>query len=126
MTSERRAQAPRLVGFPDPGCFRLKLTKGGVFVGARIVYAPTSDPLTGEPLDRSWLWAGEINGRPDPSPSPEPTPRVWRIWHSGDRISEAEFHFLVADRRWSEENAPHLPEAQPTRAVDLNAIPPLF
>ena len=120
--ASRRDQPSRRVDAPVPGFFRLKLVKRGVFVGAQIIYAPTADPVTGEPLDRSWYWHGVLNGVPDPNPMPIPTPRTWQIWLHGDPIPEAEYRFLVADREWASENSPDSPEANPTKPVDFLTV----
>jgi hypothetical protein len=113
----------RQVGRPEPGFFKLRLVKGGPFVGARIEYGPTRDPLTGEPLDRSWHYAADINGFVDQNPRPEPNDDVWKVWEFGQRIDEAEYRFLIADREWAAKHAPELPEATPRKPVDLRQIP---
>lgn len=123
---ERARYGGRNMARPEPGYFQMRLTKGGVFVPARILYAPTRDPETNEPLERSWYWHGIINGEPDPKPMPSPTDRVMRIWTGGRRIDKAEYDFLLADRTWAKQHAPDLPEARPNEAVDLAALPPVF
>jgi hypothetical protein len=114
----------RQVGKPEPGFFKLRLVKGGPLVGARITHGPTIDPDTGETLDRSPFYAGEINGKPDPDPRPEPSDAVWKIWEHGERIGEDEYRFLIADRAWVAQHEPHRPEANPTKPVDLATLNP--
>lgn len=114
----------RQVGRPEPGFFKLRLVKGGPLVGARITLGPTIDPETGEPLDRSPFFAGEINGKPDPDPRPEPSDAVWRIWERGERIGEAEYRFLIEDRAWVAQHEPYRPEATPEKRVDLATLNP--
>lgn len=123
-TNPNHAQPVRIIDAPQPGWFRMRLVKGGPTVPARIAYGPQRDPETGLELDRSWLWHGEINGQPDPNPTPAPTETVMRIWTSGAPITEAEHDYLAADRAWAAEFAPHLPEANPTRRIDLSALDP--
>lgn len=124
---ERRVEAKlygtRLVGQPAPGFYAVKLVKGGVEVGARITHGPTADPDTGELLDRSWHYAAEINGVPDPNPRPEPTERVWRVHEFSRRISEAEYRWLIADRAWCKRFAPSLPEANPYQPINWLTVP---
>lgn len=114
---------PRYIGDPQPGFFQIKLVKGGVVVGARIRFAPQVDPDTGEELDRSWYWHGEINGWIDKRCAPAPTERVWRIWLGGERISQPKYEWLVADRAWAAQYAKDTPEARPWRPVDWSTVP---
>lgn len=122
--AEQLQYGQRILAQPQPGFYRVKLVKGGVWVGARITYGPTLDPETGEPLDRSWLYAGTINGEADPDPRPEPSDAVHRIWEHGERIDEATYQWLLDDRAWAAANEPHRPEANPKTPVDLSTMDP--
>jgi hypothetical protein len=130
-TAKRRQQdlealeyGPKILAQPQPGFYKLSLVKGGVLVGARITYGPTCDPDTGEALDRSWFFAGEINGKPDTNPRPEPSDAVYMIWERGIRITEDEFNYLIDHRAWAAQHQPHLPEADPRKPVDLRTLDP--
>ena len=117
MTGERATSLE-----PQPGLFRLRLVKNGPLLAARIVHEPTRDPETGEILDRSPMWRGDIDWESDPDPSPAPTERVMRIWLWGERISQAEFDFLIADAAWARMHDGADPRANPRVSVSLRAI----
>lgn len=127
--SEQHQQPSRAVGQPRAGFFRVCLCRrrkpgqGRVYVGAEIIHEPTRDPDTGELLDRSWYYRAVIDGKVRDKPSPSPSSRVWFIWHSGIEISQEEYEFLVADRRWARRWAPGEPEANPTEPVDWRTLP---
>ena len=111
----RRDEAPRIVDQPEPGYFRMRLVKGGVFVAARIV-------LDGH------LWSAEINGEPQGEPDPDhfAVEAVHRIWTSGTRIDQSEHDYLLSVARWAEQNAPASPPANPRKPINLIAQPPIF
>jgi hypothetical protein len=105
----------------------MRLVSRGPLVAARITYGPAIDPVTGETLDRSWLWSAEVNGELVAQPSPDPeAAQVFRIWHSGDPCTEAEFHYRLDLKTWAEIHAPGAPEANPREAIDLTTLPSLF
>lgn len=70
------------------------------------------DPDFGEPIDRSRRLCALVNGkwwfRPDD---------IWLSCLRGGPISAKEYQYLVDDRAWAAKYAPHLPEADPWRAV---------
>lgn len=110
---------------PMPGLYAWRFVKGAVEVGAEIRYAPTPDPdFPDNPQDRSPLWWANVNGQEDPEPQPTPSETVWSIYVFGRRIDRAEYQFLLADREWAREHAPHRPEANPTKPVDLRTMDP--
>ncbi len=114
---------PRRTDDPQPGYFKLRLVKGGPFVGAAIFHRSPCDPETGEEMDRSPMWEAWKNGKIIREPSPDAfTAGVYEIWMTGLEISEAEYRHLVADREWCRNYAPGSPEANPTKKVDLNAL----
>lgn len=103
---------------PETGFYAYRFVKTAPEVAARITYAPTLDPDTGEALDRSFHWAVEINGQADINADIVPSDTVWSVYMFGRRIEEAEYRYLLADRNWAREHAPHLPEANPRAKID--------
>lgn len=126
-----RWRAPRILIRPEPGFYVMWLRKGAPLVTALIyqlcpMVIPQPTTATGphpedwcRPLDRSPRYEARIDGkRVD-------IDRVWTA-RSLRPVSRDEFQFRIGPlRRWALEN-PSAPEASPGRAVDLNAIPPLF
>lgn len=48
---------------PVPGCYRIRLTKGGPFVALRIWLGPPIDPATGDEVpERGMRWQCRLNG----------------------------------------------------------------
>lgn len=119
VTPPRHLQPSRNVSAPEPGFFRIRLEKDKAPVAARIRYEPTRDPVTNEPLDRTWWWSAEIRGAPADRPSPSPTRWVEKIWTSGARLTEAEYYLLL-----DAEYEPDSPQAQ--ESVDVKRLRPLF
>ncbi len=117
---------PRPVDDPRPGFFKLRIVKGGPFVGAELRYGPARDPETGGIMsERSYQWETWIGGKMVADPSPDPVKAgVFRVWLSGTEILEAEYRYLIADREWCARHAPEKPEANPTRAVKVADLPP--
>ncbi len=107
----------RAIGTPEPGFFRMKLTRGGIWVAA-VIYRPCRiefEPETFQAVDRHYHLEAEIDGQPAD---------VDRVWTSGRRVDMAEYLFLKDDRAWARQHAPHLPEANPRKPVDFNTLPP--
>lgn len=111
---------PRRPDQPRPGFFKMRIVKGGAYVGAEIRHGPSRDPDTGGLMDeRSWMWETWINGELARAPSPDPTHAgVWRVWMHAEEISEPAYRHLIADREWCKQNLPASPEAQPTKKAD--------
>ena len=116
----------RNIANPQPGFFRMRMVKGGVYVPARI-FLPCP-MVVGDwtscdahpddwcmPMDRSRWLKGEINLRPAD---------LWRVWGFGQPIPIEEFEFMVEVVRWAKVHAPESPEAKPWRPIDLRALPP--
>lgn len=116
----------RPVDDPKPGFFRMRLVKGGPFVGAEIRHGAPRDPETGGIMEeRSFMWETIIDGKLARDPSPDPAQAgVFRVWLSGEQITEPEYRFLVADAKWARQHAPDDPIAQPTKPVTLADLPP--
>ena len=111
---------------PVPGLYAWRAIKGGPEIAARIRHEPTRDPVTGEPLDRSWYWSADIDGATDLSPGVTPSDNCWNISIFGRPIDEAEYRYLVANSEWARQHAPATPEADPWSSVDLNTAPVPF
>lgn len=100
---------------PQPGYFKRKLVKGGVFVPARIWMVQPVDPETGELVADEILQA-EVNGAfADPED-------CWS-WVCGNPISEAEFRYLTARIEHAVRHEPEDPFADARKPVDLNKTP---
>ncbi len=109
----------RRIDKPEPGHFKMRLVKQGPWVPA-LIYRPCPlelEPETFQHIDRWPHLKAEIDGMPA---------SVDRIWTSGRDIPVAEYLFLKADRAWVRQYAPHLPEARPEEAMDLNKLAPIF
>lgn len=116
----------RRIDKPEPGFFRMRLVKGGPWVGARLIYGPSRDPETGGVMEeRSWFWETWINGTLAAPPSPDPTAAgVWRVWLCApDEIDEPTYRHLIDDRAWCAAHAPHMPEAHPERRTPVSKLP---
>lgn len=109
------------IGTPVPGLYRMRLVRGGVFV-------PVSIRVTGErdeagDLIEDEITTVEVNGV---EARPEHVDRlVERANLSGVPIDKAEYAFLIADTEWAMEYAPDEPRANPGKAIDIAAIPPI-
>ncbi len=104
---------------PEPGYFRMRLVKGGPWVGA-IIFRPCPiemHPETFQAVDRWPHLQAEVDGKPA---------GVDRVWTSGRRVPMAEYLFLRDDRAWAREYAPQSPEANPRQPVNLGALLPIF
>jgi hypothetical protein len=115
----------RRIDRPEPGFFKLRLVRGGPFVAA-VIFMPCpmvpADPdiHPGEwctPLDRSRHLEARIDGRPA---APD------RVWIGGRPIDSREYRYLIEGAAWDRSYAPEAPAANPTRAIDLTQLPPIF
>ncbi len=110
----------RAIARPEPGFFRMRLVKGGPWVGA-IIFRPCPiemHPETFQAVDRHYHLQAEIDGRPVD---------LSQIWDYGRRIDQAEYEYLCADRDWCRRHAPERLEADTQRdyfRADL--LPPIF
>lgn len=124
MRSPGRAARPQIaINEPVAGYYKRKLVSKGPWVPVRLFYGPPVDPETGDELDRSWRWQACIGDEIKAGDA-----EIADVWVASCRspITEAEWRFLVADRQWATEHAPHLPEANPYRRIDLASLPVLF
>jgi hypothetical protein len=95
--NKRHLEPTRIVGEPEPGFFKVQLQSRGPYYAAKVQYAPSQDPITGEELDRSWFWSVWIDGDlvADPAPCPV-VAGVFRVWEHGTTISEREYAEMIA------------------------------
>ena len=114
----------RQIDQPRPGYFKMRIVKGGPFVGAEIRHGPSRDPETGEELERSWLWEALIDGKHARPPACDPmNAGVFRIWESATEISEHEYRFMISDAEWCKQHAPEEPKSKPNAEINLVNLP---
>lgn len=105
------------VGVPREGYFRVRLIRGGLFVGVRFWLEGTQ-------------WRVEVDGRQvrvvDDHIILLDALEVWPHCGETNEISEREFNFLARRRDWAREHAPDHPAAKPHQPVDLSKLPPRF
>ena len=124
--------------WPRPGLYRARLVKGGCDVAVAIFVPCPMDPETCEPMDRSRQLTALVNGKWEFDPG-----HIYVSCLIGGTITAKQYQFLIDDRAWAAKFAPHLPEADPWRAVvvdkpkpgekrdpkkdiDINDIDPVF
>jgi hypothetical protein len=99
---------------PQPGCWLIRLTKGGPRVAARIWRVETvvdpDFPENGMVGTRSPFLAAEINGEI------VDIDKVWLV--RGEPISEQEYRWRVADAAWAATHAPDEAIANPRKKID--------
>ena len=90
--------------------------RGGPWVAAEIAQ------------DEDGRWYAAIDGAvQEPShPDPALAEGVFRVWHYGHATTDSEHAFLLARSRWARIHAPDSPEANPTRPINVAALPPAF
>ena len=105
-------------GIPAPGCYVLRLVRGGVPVAARIwVEDGERDPVTGDLLSDQRLLC-EVDGRGIEDISAE-DPRGWPWWP----ISEQQHSYMTADAAWLRRHDPSNPRVNPTRRLEMADAP---
>lgn len=98
---------------PQCGFFKRRFVKGGPWVPARIwMHQPIED---GELVGEETLQA-EVDGQ-------FATASDQWSWLASNPITEAEFKYLTATRKWAVENAPDEPYANPRERVDWRKVP---
>jgi hypothetical protein len=100
---------------PIVGCYLMRLVRHGVMVPVRIWFGPSFDPASGEWCDRSHRWRACIDGEQID---------IWQAWPacSGCPISAAEYAFRRCRSAHMRAHEPHMPEANPRRAVDHDML----
>ena len=87
----------------------------------------------GEIQDRSYRFLVEVNGSTDHIETGDgyscrvthDLSRYWP-WCAKWPITEAEYNYMLAKAGWAKQFAPERPQANPHKAVDFNAIKPIF
>lgn len=103
-------------GPPQPGWFKLRLCRGGPLVPAMIFHVEDVG------------WSCEVNGD-DPTPPVEDwayARAVLRVWHHGERATEAECRLLIEMRRWARTAQPNHPLLRPWEPINLNQLAPVL
>lgn len=103
---------------PEAGWFERRLTKGGMFVPARIWIAQAIDPDTGELVDDEEFLC-EVAG--EPADAWEQWP-----WLCGRPITEARYRYMMDLREWAQEQNDYEPAADARQAVDFRKLKPGF
>lgn len=106
--------------------WRAKLVKDGPWIGVKTWEGP---PLVdGEELDRSPRWQvlvrNETSGRALLFGEPCPIECDGVLLRNLERITEADYQYLVDHAAHSTKWKPHEPDASPHKAIDWNSIPP--
>ncbi len=114
--------------WPTPHHFRVQYTRGGAPCALKVWYGKPLDPVTDEPLDRSYRWNVYFNGKLFDEPErfllhfqPDGNPVI-----KGDEISVDEHKYLVALHDYACIHDASMPEADPTKAVDLRKMAPVL
>ncbi len=104
---------------PVAGFYQMRLVRGGPLVPVRIWFGEPFDPCTGEWCERSHRWRAAIDGE---------QVSIWRAWPScsGRPISEGDYRFMRAMSAHARTYEPGLPQANPLKPIDLNAMAPIF
>ena len=108
--------------------WRGRLAKKAPFVGVKVWFgAPVID---GEELDRSPRWQclvrNETTSRAILEGDSVPITIDGVFVRNLERITEAEYQFLVAHSEYSTAFAPHNPDASPTEAIDVTKLTSIF
>lgn len=109
---------------PEPGTYKIRLVKGGPWVPVK-VWRPCQCTISG-PDEHAWQ---ETCDRFAPLQALQDGHRkadLEKIWPYLREITESEYEFLAADGQWCRDHAPQEPAANPTKAIDLNKMDPLF
>lgn len=106
---------------PVAGYYRMKLVRGGPFVGIRIWHGAPREPWTGDIMDRAPCWNAQANGEWIDFE------RVWPVC-TADPIDEATYRELCALKRDAlAAGDAYSAFATPKKAVDWStATPPSF
>jgi hypothetical protein len=109
------AQA-RDISRPQCGYWTLRLARNAPPVPASIQFEQTlwEPGVMWNLCDRSPILTARISGEI------VPLAKVWE--RRGREIDEQTYRFMLADQAWAFANAPHLPEADPTKPVTSETL----
>lgn len=115
----KRVWAGADVTTPEAGFYRFRMRSGGVYGVVRLRYGPPDDPVTGEPLDRSWRWMADFNGE---------LVDLDRVWPACAKMptTEQEYRRAIARQAWAQEHAPDSAYADPRARHDPLSAPMPF
>lgn len=120
---EVATQHPRVLAQPEPGFFKLRLVRAGVFVPARIRRPCQCSLFRG--IEHDWTDRCD-RYRPLIATIGDRECSVDRVWTFGRFIDRDEYDYLMRLKEWAETEAPYLPEANPRKPVDMTELPSLF
>jgi len=122
-----------LIGHIEAGFYRVRLIRGGLWVGVEFWHGPPRLD-DGEEQDRSPRWCVSVDGRTTRPVVDEEGNRTGQreyldpdeTWPyaCGNPISRHEFDFLARRRQWALEHDPAHPAAQPHRPIDVRTLKP--
>lgn len=101
---------------PQCGWYARRLVPGGVEVPCRIFMEQPTDEESGDLIGDEVMLCEVDFDRKDPF-------EEWS-WLCGNPITEIEFDYLKALRRYCGEHAPNEPYADPRKPVDWSKLPP--
>jgi hypothetical protein len=113
---------------PVEGFYATKLVRNGPRVAVRIWFGQAI--IDGDPQDRAPGWFVEIDGQTDRVERggdgyrcrvPLEVDRAWPHC-AKDKITEAEYAYLVAHAAWAREHQPDHPKAQPRKPIDFHTV----
>lgn len=102
---------------PQAGWYKVKMVKDGVFVP--VVIRLIQDIDEAGDLVNPIRFEAERNGKSIDAH------QIW-TYAAKNPISEEDFNYMTDRKAWAETNAPHMPEANPTKKINHKDIPPLF
>jgi hypothetical protein len=110
---------------PVAGHYKTRLTKGGPMVPVKLYFGlPVID---GEEQDRSPRWCAIVDGETDRLEKGDDGYQCrvaldpMKYWPFCGRypISEADYRYMLDKGKWAKEWAPHRPEADPHKKIDV-------
>lgn len=118
--------APRVNEHYQPGYFLCRAVKSGPLMPARI-WRPCCCTVGGGADNDEHAWTPECDRYPPlvAEIAGEPAD-IYRVWMSRTEITEAEYRLKLDQAIWDQHNDPDAPFANPTRAVNLRDLPPVF
>lgn len=125
---------PQLLNCPEPGFFKLRMVRGGVWVPA-LIWQPCPMVIPEDPNEEA---VGEMPSDWCYPIDPYRGPRALlarigdaavdplEVWQRGRKITGEEYYWRRGLREWAIVKAPSQPEANPRQPVDLRRQPSMF